>query len=240
VYHRGLELAVHSDVLVTIGIKPDKPETGYGYIRRGLPYEAAGEGAAQAFEVRQFVEKPNLDTAQSYLDSGEYFWNSGMFIWRPSVVLSAIERFLPETLGRLKEIVSLLDQPEGYEKASRLYEEIQAVSVDVGVMERAENVVMLSGDSFRWSDVGSWSAWTENEAGRGTDEAENIIRGDAVVVNSKRTAVVGGKKLIAVLGVQDLIIVDSDDALLVCHRDSAQDVKKIVDYLKEQGRSELL
>ncbi len=234
VYGRAIELATESDILVTIGIKPDKPETGYGYIRRGLPYQEAKSG--DAFQVRQFVEKPNLDTAKSYLSSGEYFWNSGMFIWRPSVILSALAEFLPETVEKIRRIVALRDNADAEAEIAEVYQSIESVSIDVGVMERAENVVMLPGDSFRWSDIGSWSSWAENER---SDAQGNIERGDTILIDSSTTTVVGGKRLIATVGVSDLIIVDTDDALLICHREAAQDVKNVVDVLKAKKRDDL-
>jgi mannose-1-phosphate guanylyltransferase len=240
VYRQGVELARQSDVLVTIGVKPDKPETGYGYIRRGLPIEAPGECAGHAFAVRQFVEKPNLDTAVSYLESGEYYWNSGMFVWRPSVILAALERFVPETVKKLRVIVSLLNNPGASEEIAGLYREIESESIDVAVMERAENVVMISGDSFGWSDIGSWSSWAENEERSGSDERGNVVRGDGLMIDSSGTAVFAGSRLVVTVGVEDLIIVDTDDAILVCRKDRAQDVKKVVDMLKARNRQNLL
>lgn len=236
VYQRGIELAVNHDVLVTIGIKPDAPETGYGYIRRGLPFDAHPQSGA--YRVHQFVEKPNLNTAERYLESGEYFWNSGMFIWRPSVILASLEKFLPDTTEKIRKIVALRDTQGAAEEIAQIYQSIESVSIDVGVMEKADNVLMLPGESFRWSDIGSWSSWAERES-ESRDAQGNSKRGDVVFVGSENTTIVSGKRLIAAVGVKDLIVVDTDDALLICHPDAAQDVKLVVDELKAKGRKEL-
>lgn len=240
VFRKGISLARNADVLVTIGILPTRPETGYGYIRRGRPLEHLEDSFAGAFTVKQFVEKPNLDTAQRYLGSGEFFWNSGMFIWRPSVILEAINTHLPDMAAELDEIGRSLGMPEEYEKGVTHYERISPVSIDYGVLERAEEVAMLVGDTFEWSDVGSWSSWADTVAQWEADEERNVTEGETILLDVEGCAIVGGKKLIAGVGLKDLIVVDTEDALLVCHRDRSQDVKKLVEILKEDDKSELL
>ncbi len=236
----GVEAAAKDDVLVTVGLKPTQPETGYGYIQRGAP------AAPGLFKVARFVEKPDRPTAEKYLASGEYFWNSGMFVWRPSVILKEMRTQLPKLAAGLDEIAELWKSgrpaAEVEPRIAEIYSAFEPISIDYGIMERAGNVLMIPGEKFRWSDVGSWSAWAELEAEHvGADG--NFVRGDAVTVDSKGCFIRGGDrkgKYIAAVGVEDLIIVETDDAVLICHRDRAQDVKKVVDELHKRGRKELL
>lgn len=246
VYRRALTCARASDSLVTIGIKPTHPETGYGYIQRGT----VAKGQDDAFLVERFVEKPNLRTAEEYMVDGGYFWNSGMFIWRPSIILAAMKEFVPELHAALMEIEGCFGAADEADAVKRIYSQIKPVSIDVGVMEKAENVLMLAGDSFRWSDVGSWAAWVESlEAGvhridRDRDAA-NVVEADALMIDSERCAVVGCEQLemrrfIAGVGLKDIVIVETEDAVLVCHRDRAQEVKRVVDAIRESNRLNLL
>ncbi len=236
-YQAAAELSTADEVLVTIGVQPSFPETGYGYIQQGEPFSA---GALRAFKVQRFVEKPSREKAEEYLHSGEYFWNSGMFVFRPSVFLSAVKQFMPELAQALSKIRIALGRADNYAGISIIYDSLASISVDVGVMEKARNVVMFPGDSFRWSDIGSWAAWCDAVRENEADDRGNIQRGDTVLLRSQDSAVLGNKKIIVGIGLKDLIIVDTDDALLVCSRDAAQDVKQAVDLLKSKGRKELL
>ena len=241
VYRDAVSLAREEDVLVTIGVTPTAPETGYGYIHSGEPHSWVGKKIEKSYTVRQFVEKPDSKTAQEYLDSGEFFWNSGMFVWRPSVILAQMEKFIPETYKGLQQIQALFAAgPDKHEQLTQLYNQLPSVSIDVGVMEKADNVVMLPGDDFRWSDIGSWSSWADFEACKETDTSANVLRGNVVLHNTKNTAILGGKKLIAGIGLEDIVIVDTEDALMVCHRDSVQNVKAIVEELKASNRLDLV
>ena len=243
-YREAIKFAASHESLVTIGIQPDRPETGYGYVERGERFES---GAA-AYKVKRFVEKPNFETARQYVQSGNYYWNSGMFVWRPSVILKQIAQFLPELatgLEAIREAWSSGNAPSVIDaEIAKIYSQLPAVSIDYGVMEKAQNVTMFSGMGFQWSDVGSWTAWAEAEQRR-VGENGNFVEGDVVLVDSEHCAILGNatpgkKKLIAGVGLRDLIVVETDDAILLCHRDSAQDVKLVVDALREKGREELL
>ena len=243
-YAEAARLAAAESILVTIGIQPSRPETGYGYIERG----SGLSGWRGAYHVKRFVEKPSFDTARDYVQSGHYFWNSGMFAWRPSVILAEMAKHLPELRAGLQEIEEASRRPatgdDTYAAVESVYQRLPSVSIDYGIMEKADNVAMLSGVGFQWSDVGSWLAWAEAEQRR-AGEKGNITDGDVVLVDTEHCAVVGSRntgkrKLIAGVGLRDLIIVETDDAILVCHRDSAQDVKQVVDILKERGRKDLL
>jgi len=232
VYSQASDLCKKQDCLITVGIKPDRPETGYGYIQRGAQVESG------VYAVETFVEKPNLETAKQYLESGEFYWNSGMFAWRPSVILSEIEKQLPKMAETVKKIGSFFDSD--IDSVSEMYNSLESVSIDVGVMEKAASVLMLSGDSFAWSDVGSWHSWVETASEAEADEAGNILRGDVIAVDSTNSAVLSSGKLLAVVGLDNIVVVETDDSVLVCHRDKAQQVKAVVEKLKTTGRDGFL
>ena len=235
-YKKALELTKKNDLLATIGIPPSYPETGYGYIRKGKHYQDGDH----IYNVHSFVEKPNLHTAKEYLSSGDYFWNSGMFIWRAGVIWKAIKDLMPSLSPHLNKLLELAKTDFPFAETSKLFESFESISIDYGVMEKAHNVVMLAGVGFRWSDVGSWSSWKDSyEESRPTDD-KNLIFGEASLINCKDTLIYGDKKFIAGVGLESLIVVDTPDAILVCRRDQAQEVKKIVDLLKEKGKEGLV
>ena len=233
VLRNAIRVASDSDALVTLGIAPSAPDTGYGYIQYANESEDEYDSA---FRVRRFVEKPNLETAKSYVASGEYLWNSGMFIWKASAILREMEEHLPENYRLLTELEQAIGTKEEAAQTEAVFNQIRPISIDYGVMEQAKNVFVLP-SSFGWDDVGSWLAVermsTANDAG-------NVIRGDVVSVSSSRCIVQGDKRLIAMVGMEDTIIVDTKDALLVCSKDSAGDIKKVLEVLRAVNRTELL
>jgi len=209
--------------LVTFGIHPTEPETGYGYIRIGT---TCGAG----HEVAEFVEKPDLETAQDYLQSGDYRWNSGMFCFRVDTILAALEKHAPETLAGVLEVWEQTDRAAmPVELPAEPFASLPDVSIDYAVMERAGNVAVVDGD-FGWSDIGSWKAISELYE---QDEAGNRIRGQSVLVETRDCFVQGEQRLIAAVGVQGLVIVDTGDAVLVAARDRAQEVKQVVSRLTD-------
>lgn len=225
------EVAEQGDNLVTIGITPDAPETGYGYIKF-LPDQMLG----RAFAVERFVEKPDLETAKEYLATEQYFWNSGMFVWKLSTILDNLEEHLPETysgLRRIGEAIGTLEETAVLEKE---FQAFSSESVDYGIMEKAKNIYILSG-SFGWDDVGSWLAV---ERIRKSNEFGNVISGNAVTVDTKNTIIQGGEKLIATVGLDNLIVVDTEDALLICEKEHAGDIKKVLENLRICNRNEYL
>ncbi len=229
----ALRTAEETDALVTLGISPSVPDTGYGYIR----YDTEeGTGFEKAFRVRQFVEKPDLETAKKYLASGDYLWNSGMFIWKASAVLKEIRERLPEMYEQLEAIERAIGTEQEEAAVNEAFGAMQSISIDYGVMEKAENVYVLP-SSFGWDDVGSWLAVGRINPG---NEAGNVIRGDVVTISSTRCIVEGGEKLIAMVGLEDTIIVDTKDALLVCAKDHAAEIRKVLETLKAVNRTELL
>ena len=237
VLSEAVEIASKEDVLLTLGIKPTAPETGYGYILAG---DSANHSVGSARNVEAFVEKPDRETAERYLSEATYYWNSGMFVWRASVILSAIKETLPELYSKLEQIAELSGKEDEFDQTAEIYSTIESVSVDVGVMERANNVAMLAGDSLGWSDVGSWDAWADCAPESATSDAGNVTKGDTMLVGSKNCVSVSNGRFVAGVGLEDIIIVETADSVLVCHRNAAQDVKKIVSELQEQKREDLL
>ena len=233
VLKNAIRTARETDGLVTLGISPSSPDTGYGYIRYDTETES---GYDNAFRVKGFVEKPNLETAKSYLASGEYLWNSGMFIWKASTILKEMEEKLPgnyELLQKMEEAMGTEKEQETVEGAFALME---SISIDYGIMEKAKNVYVLP-SSFGWDDVGSWLAVGRINPG---NDMGNVIKGDVVSVNTGRCIVQGHRKLIAMVGMEDTIVVDTEDAILICAKDSANDIKKVTEVLKAVNRNELL
>lgn len=220
--------AARGGALVTVGITPTFPATGYGYIRC-----AKGEGA---LPVEQFIEKPPREKAEEYLASGRYFWNSGMFIWKASVILQRIEALLPELYSGLQTIAASFGREDEVRVTAQVYPTLPSVSVDKGILERTDGILVVPGE-FGWNDVGSWDMLG---ALHPCDENGNIAVGDTIAVDTENTVLYAGGRLVAAVGVSDLVVVETPDAVLVCHRSAAQDVKKIVDRLKEAGREELL
>lgn len=218
--------AESADVLVTIGIKPDHPETGFGYIQQtGLWRQIAGRAV---LKVKRFVEKPDLPTAQGYVASGEYFWNAGMFVWRVPVVEAAFSAHAPELAGSL-ERMSAAARTAGWEKAlAEGYPALKKISVDYALMEKSTNVVVVPA-TCDWDDVGSWPAIANHFP---KDAAGNVLRGDAMVEGGANNIVVSAEgHLTAVVGASDLVVVHTADATLVCPREKAQDIKALLKRL---------
>lgn len=188
------------------------------------------------YEVTDFVEKPDIRTAKAYVKSGQFLWNSGMFIWQASVILEYFKKLLPDIYEKLEEIGNAMGTASEREVIDRVYPDIPKISIDYGIMERADRVLVLMGE-FGWNDVGSWDAL---QALYEPDENGNIIYGEQVHIGTRNCIAYAKSKLIAALGVEDLIIVEADDAIMVCHKDKAQDVKKIVEELKAEGKQKYL
>lgn len=226
---KAAKAAESGKTLVTIGITPTYPETGYGYIN-------FGEEKGDVYAVERFVEKPDLPTAEKYLASGKYLWNSGMFIWKLSSIMANMQELMPDIYEGAVKIGKAFRTPEYEDVLNREFTGFRSESVDFGIMEKASDICTIPG-SFGWDDVGSWLAV---ERINDTDSSGNYTEGDVMTVDSERTTVCGGKRLIAAIGTRDIIIVDTDDVLLVCSKNSTQDVKKAIAQLKEEGREEFI
>lgn len=223
--------------LVTMGITPTRPETGYGYIQQSERTIDAGQFRDQGLHpVLTFAEKPDLPTAERFLASGDFLWNSGMFVWRVDEIEKALEKHLPELHERVRVIAEARGTPGFQEVLESVYSQIHAISIDYGVMEKAGNVFVTQCD-FGWSDVGSWD---ETYRLSQKDANGNSIVGDVVTINTERSFIRTAGKMVATVGVQDLIIVDTPDALLICKRGDSQQVQAVVDYLRRKKITSLL
>ena len=233
VLERALQSA-ESGVVTTVGIVPTRPETGYGYLEIG---EEIGAGASR---VARFVEKPDVARAEAFLAEKKHLWNAGMFFFRVKDMLDLVQKHLPEIAKGVSEIVRAEKTADADKVLTEKFPTLQSISIDHGVMEKAEKLAVVPG-SFGWNDVGSWlSSWELAEK----DANENALPEGAVVVDASRNLVrdlsTHKKKVIALVGVSDLVVVETDDALLVIPRERAQDVRAIVDALKSQKRTDLL
>jgi mannose-1-phosphate guanylyltransferase / mannose-6-phosphate isomerase len=223
-------------LLVTFGIKPIRPETGYGYIKPDLKRALGKRGALKGYRVGRFVEKPNAVKAAQYLKAGDYYWNSGMFVWRAATVLEEIRRHQPALARGIEQIARLMEQNASRAAVDEAYRALPSISIDTGVMEQSGKAAMVP-VSFKWSDVGSWGSLDEVAT---KDKAGNVVGGRVVDIGSQRSIVYGGRRVVATIGLTDMVVVDTPDATLVCPKSRAQDVKRIVDILRQQGAPEHL
>lgn len=232
VFHHAIKQAkilAEQGKLVTFGIVPTEPETGYGYIKR----DALQQG--EAFNVAAFVEKPDLDTARYYLESGDYFWNSGMFAFRADTFLQELNKFNPDMLSACKRALDAAKVDLDFTRLDKaLFSACPADSIDYAVMEKTDKAVVIPLDAG-WNDVGSWSAlWDVADK----DQFGNAISGDVLTVDTENSFVRAENKLVAIIGVRDLVVVETADALMVAPKDRVQEVKDIVAQLKQLKRSE--
>ena len=219
--------------LVTIGIEPTHPETGYGYIQYDIDDES---GEVAAHPVLTFAEKPDQATAERFVDSGDFVWNSGMFAWRVDSIQAALATHLPEVAKTFAPVAASSDASQDDEVVVQAYADCPSISIDYGIMERAGDVWCVLA-SFGWNDVGDWRAFADLQE---TDSQGNALQGDVLIHASARCCVEAGERTVALVGVNDLIIVDTPDALLVCHRDQAQGVKNIVNHLSINDRDDVI
>jgi len=230
----GVQVARENDSLVTIGITPDRPATGYGYIQRDKLI--ADISQISAYTVKTFAEKPDIETAKRFLESGDFFWNSGMFIFKVSVFLKSLEEHLPEMYDALMDIRKVIGKPEYDDVLKKTYKQIKNISIDYGIMEKADNVSMVKGD-FEWNDLGSWEQVYRLAK---KDRNGNAITGKAVCLDTHNSYIYSDSEIIALVGCDDLIVVKDQGVTLICKRDRAEDVKKVVEKIKLKKYSEFL
>jgi len=234
---RSAEVAAQHGHLVTLGVTPDLPHTGYGYIRSGHELSISEEADLPLFVVERFLEKPDLATATAFLAAGGYFWNGGIFVFRVDRMLAEMARQLPEMYAGLMEIQASLKTGSAAQCLAEVWPQMPNISIDYGVMEGAEFVAMAPLQAG-WNDIGSWDALTNVLA---QDEHQNYIaRGETLAIESCGNIVYSDKKLVALIGAHDLVIVDTGDALLVGHKSQMQKVKEVVEHLRKQGHTDLL
>lgn len=222
------QIAEDTNGLVTIGIPPNRPATGYGYIQIADHFRKIQ--SVDSFKVRTFAEKPNFATAERFLKSGDFFWNSGIFIFKASVFLQAVEEYLPELFDSLKEVIGFLGEPDFDKVLQKVYCQIRSISIDYGIMEKAKNVYVVKGN-FDWSDLGSWEQVYKMSVKDGNG---NAVSGDAVVLDTRNSYVHASDGFVAVLGLEDVIVVQEAGVTLVCQRSRAEEVKRIVERLKRR------
>ncbi|MET0462390.1 MAG: mannose-1-phosphate guanylyltransferase [Chitinophagaceae bacterium] len=222
---KALDFVDNINALVTIGIKPTYPNTGYGYIQHDAPEVTPG-----VYKVKTFTEKPNLEIARTFLASGDFLWNAGIFTWKVKTIIDAFEKFLPEMYEVFHAEESKFNTPEEKEAIDRIYPQCTNISIDFGIMEKADNVYVIPA-SFEWSDLGTWnSAWENTEK----DYFQNAVVGNYVMVfDTKNTmAHVPDNKLVLLQGLEGYIVVDTKDVLMICQKDKEQEIKEYVAEIK--------
>ncbi|HKL13951.1 MAG TPA: mannose-1-phosphate guanylyltransferase [Halanaerobiales bacterium] len=224
------------DNIVTLGIKPNRPETGYGYIHLGKKVHTANEN--KIFKVKEFTEKPDYETAAKFYENGNYYWNSGMFIWKTKTILNKLKEHLPEIYKSLEKIAKAIGAEHEEDVIDEEFTCMTGISIDYGVLEKEEEIFVIPAN-FGWNDVGSWTALGEINK---KDKNKNIVNvnSEYMGIDTKESIVYSEDKLVTTIGVTNLIIVNTEDAVLVCNKNNAQDVKKLRELLKEKGLEKYL
>ena len=233
VLNKAVRIAETEDKLITVGITPAYPATGFGYIKYGK------EGTSSAKQVIEFKEKPDRETAQTYLDSGDYLWNSGMFVWKASVILESFARYAPDIRVALDKITEAVGTDRERAVIERVYPDIKKISIDYAVMEPSASAgdVLVIPAEIGWNDVGSWDML---EILQDSDEHGNVCVGDVIAINTRDSVLFSTKKLVAAVDAEGIVVVETPDAIMVCPKDKVQDVKLIVEELERKKRSEVL
>lgn len=226
VLRTAIDKAQEPGALVTIGITPTHPATGYGYIQYDGPAVDEAE-MLQAYPVRTFAEKPDIATAERFIDSGDFLWNSGMFIWRADTIFGSMQTHMPSTHAAFLPVQAAAGTDAETEAVAAAFENSPKISIDYGVMEKAQHVYVVPG-SFGWNDVGDWRAVYDLAE---KDQLGNALTDHVVVYDSSRCLVQGSERLVVIVGIHDTVVVDTEDALLICNRESTQQVKHVVNYL---------
>ena len=244
------DIAEAGDNLVTMGIKPNYPETGYGYIKyikdnEDDPASAGNEGCTSdgnggsfgsAYRVDKFVEKPSIERAREYLASGDYLWNAGMFVWKVSTVLKEFGSYLPDMLKGLNVIRDAIGTPDEDKVLGEVFPTLESISIDYGIMEKAGSIYTIPGD-FGWDDVGSWLAV---ERIKSVNEDNNVVAGNVITIGTKDCIIEAQDKLIAAVGLKDIVVVDTQDATLICDKAATADIKKVLEALRAGDNTQYL
>ena len=241
VIQRGTEIASAGNNIVVLGIRPTRPETGYGYIESGAPLEM------EVLRVRRFTEKPDVEHATQFVSAGNYFWNSGMFLWSALTLVNALQEHLPKTAALLEEIASVYGTSKFSSTFRKLYPKCENISVDYALLEprsakgeEASNIYCIPAD-FGWNDLGSWAALHEHHSLKSKSADGNLIASDgSYTLNARGNYVHAPGKFVATVGVDNLVVVETEDALLITSRERSQDVGKVVQYLDQRKLSKLV
>lgn len=230
----AVKIADELDGIVTLGIKPTFPATGFGYVQTAE--NITGSGKINQFKVERFVEKPDEATATGYLKEGSFYWNSGLFVFKVSVFLNSVKKFAPALYADLRKIQEDIGNPTFEQTLDTIYRAVESISVDYGIMEHAKNIYLVEGN-FDWNDLGSWeSVYLADKK----DENGNAGSGESIFLDTKNSYVYSEKGLVAVVGLEDVIVVQDGNTTLVCKREKAEDIKKIVEQLKVNNKSSYL
>ncbi|MBC8061954.1 MAG: mannose-1-phosphate guanylyltransferase [Clostridiaceae bacterium] len=213
-------ISMNNDAVITIGIKPDRAETGYGYIKYNLRVDEIDP--QEIYSVEKFVEKPDLDTAIAYLEEGSYLWNAGMFIWNVNTILKLNEKYLPLNYEMLLEI-AVSEEKDFSQVLHSNYERLESISVDYGIMEKAEKIYVIEGD-FGWDDVGTWNSV---ERIRAKDRNGNVSTGETKSIDGKNNILISSNKKIVLVGLSNIFVVESDELIFIGSKDSIKDIKEI-------------
>jgi mannose-1-phosphate guanylyltransferase len=228
------KIADEKNGIVTIGITPTYPATGYGYVQTAA--NITGLEKINQFKVERFVEKPDESTATEYLKQGGFYWNSGLFVFKVSVFLDAVKEFAPQLYSELRKIQAAIGTPSYETTLDTIYRAVESISVDYGIMEHAKNIYLVEGN-FVWNDLGSWESVYLTDK---KDKNGNAGTGESMFLETKNSYVYSEKGLVAVVGMEDVIVVQDGDTTLVCKRENAEDIKKIVDRLKSENKKQYL
>lgn len=239
-FHNSLDVAFEvakaTDNIVTIGLKPTKPETQYGYIQINIDNPIKDFSSQNVFKCLTFAEKPDIGTAERFLESGDFLWNSGIFILKISTFLKALIDYLPEYHEIFAQLKNQFGTPNFQKELKNQYKKINSISFDYGILEKAKNVICIK-SSFKWSDIGSWDELHQLQL---KDANNNVITGDVVSIDSRNCLINSSGKLIATVGIDDLIIVDTDEATLICKKSESDRVQEIVDFLRRNHINKFL
>jgi len=244
--NRGNEIAAAGENIVVLGVRPTRPETGYGYIEAGAP-EAGAPDQQAALRVRRFTEKPDLATARQFLDAGNYFWNSGMFLWRADTLANALREHLPNTAPLLEKIAAAYGTRKFADTFRKLYPKCENISIDYAVLEprsargEGQSRIFCLPSDFGWNDLGSWTALHEHHVAKAKPGDGSLASASgSFALNAKNNYVHAPGKFVALVGVSNLVIVETEDALLVTTLDQSQDVGKVVKHLDEKKLKKLV
>lgn len=236
---KALEVALLTEQIVAIGIRPTFAHTGLGYIRIGSQVDTIGQGKKElfVFHSRGFKEKPDLATAQSFLASEEYLWNANLYSWTTETIFKALAKYTPEISQAVSKVLAAIDTPAERQVMKDVYAQAENIQIDIAVSEKVDNMLVIPGD-FGWSDVGDWKVVYDTLK---KDESRNVVEAHNYInIKTVKSLIEGNGRLIVTVGLEDIMVIDTPDALLVCHKDYTQDVKKVVEKLKELGKEEYL
>lgn len=222
--NNGLDFAKENNALLTLGIKPCRPETAYGYIQ--VKKKVDFKELDNLYKVKIFAEKPDIQMAKLFIESGEFFWNSGIFIWSLAAITDAFNQYLPDVSSLFESGMKLYNTADEVHFISKIYSELQSISIDYGIMEKAQNVYVLTAD-FGWSDLGNWGTLYENKK---KDEAGNVISGDNILIYDTKNCIINisGEKIAVLQGLDGYIVAESNDTIMICRKEDEQQIKKFV------------